>query len=183
MLESIDVTDVVAIFANVDRSVDGRPKLRFIGGVDLIALELPRENLRVGPVVISKLEISTNSQGIYRAQRKPRENHVFGDGQVHASRPGAGRCSITSFGRDRSISMCARSQGELPRYAVGRSLPYNSVPGRCLETPARRGRKVKIAPAAAECQSGLALVVGWRTELRSAHQTIQDSASCHNGSG
>src|SRR5256885_7414773 len=46
MLESIDVTDVVAIFTNVDCSVDGRPKLRFISGVDLIALELPRENLR-----------------------------------------------------------------------------------------------------------------------------------------
>src|SRR5467141_3469114 len=62
MFESIDVADVVAIFANVDCSVDGRPKLRFIGGVDLIALELPRENLRVRPVVIPKLEISADSQ-------------------------------------------------------------------------------------------------------------------------
>jgi len=40
MLESIDVTDVVAIFANVDRSVRWSPKASFIGGVDLIALEL-----------------------------------------------------------------------------------------------------------------------------------------------
>ena len=62
MLESIDVTDVVAIFVNVDCSVDGCPRLWFIGGVDLITLELPRENLRVGPVVISKLEISIDSQ-------------------------------------------------------------------------------------------------------------------------
>jgi len=56
MLQSIDVTNVVAVFANVNCSVDGRPELRFIGRVDLIALELPRENLRVGPAVISKLE-------------------------------------------------------------------------------------------------------------------------------
>src|SRR5256885_14601108 len=62
MLESIDVTDVVAIFVNVDCSVDGCPRLWFVGGVDLITLELPRENLRVGPVVISKLEISIDSQ-------------------------------------------------------------------------------------------------------------------------
>src|SRR5467141_63595 len=62
MLQSIDVTNVVAVFANVNCSVDGRPELRFIGRVDLIALELPRENLRVGPAVISKLEISTDSQ-------------------------------------------------------------------------------------------------------------------------
>src|SRR5437016_4299217 len=111
MFESIDVTDVIAIFANVDRSVDGRPKLRFIGGVDLIALELPRENLRVGPVVISKLEVSTNSQGIYRAQRKPRENHVFGDGQVHASRAGGGRVEI----RNRAVRIQGAASGKRAR--------------------------------------------------------------------
>src|SRR6266404_239956 len=62
MLESIDVTDVVTIFVNVDCAVDGRPKPRLIGRVNLIALELPRENLREGPVVVSKLEIGKDFQ-------------------------------------------------------------------------------------------------------------------------
>ena len=62
MLELVDVADVVPIFANVDCPVDGRPVSRFVGCVDLIALELARENLRICPVVISKLEVSIDSQ-------------------------------------------------------------------------------------------------------------------------
>src|SRR2546429_8814775 len=74
MLEVIDIAGVVSILANIDGSVDSHPRFRFVGCVDLVALEVPRENLGVCLVIKSKLEIGIDSQRIHRAHREARES-------------------------------------------------------------------------------------------------------------
>src|SRR5437016_2417516 len=129
MLEVIDIAGVVSILANIDGSVDSHPRFRFVGCVDLVALEVPRENLRVCLVIKSKLEIGIDSQRIHRAHREARESDVFVDGQVHTIPGRRSRIDV----RDRAVAIQRAASGK--RCRSGRN---GTESARCKEVVCRR---------------------------------------------
>jgi len=69
--------------------------------------------------------------------------------------------------------MCARSQGELPQYAVGRSKRCIVVPGRCFANVGPPGRRRELSRGSG-CLPGRHLGCVAR-EWRTRDQTLKDS--------
>src|SRR6185437_13857364 len=79
VLQIVHGEHIVAVFVNVDRADDGRPLLRCVGRMDLIALDLPGAYPCKGSVVVSEHEVCADPKSVSGARRDTHEEGVFVD--------------------------------------------------------------------------------------------------------
>ena len=79
MLEVVNSGDIVAVFVDFDGTIDISPGARLVTRMDLVRLHLARIDPRKGCVIVAKLEIAGDAQGVNGASDDAEEERILID--------------------------------------------------------------------------------------------------------